>query len=273
MLRNSLLFRATEFASSTKSGMRYPRSTYGMTYLFNGRKRRFWTRSVFIETTDKKRAVLFKRHERIIGEINKEKSVEIDNNFDVNDLRTDDSRRVFFTCPKCGDTYRRTMKGRVHYQKGCRHYCDSEQVNALLLSRSEVPSLKALAAESKHPSKQQSASATVASAAAGTSFKKVTATVLERLQLFSDKGNKEKLAESTAIWSAGKFNIKCADCDTVFETYLRAVTGAARPGSVSLQDMADVQNRCMCCRHKLLMAKARENMLDEKGYYGGLNFA
>jgi hypothetical protein len=270
MLRSTTLARATEFADQkAKRPTHRVWSKYGMGYLFTNRVRRMWTRAVRVRTTDKNRISNFSQTNtlvsRAISQIDEEKTKEVNPNFDINDMRVDDFRRVGFKCPCCGQSYIRTLKGRLHHLKGCPQGCDREDVDPNVVS-----------AFVQKSAKNSSSSYSKLKDARG-------GDVLKRLVLFSDKGSKELLGEIPTT-STNVYKFKCCDCgEKTFENTVRAVAGnttniyglphlTVEPNSFE----NELANRCAECQHKYAMKYAFKKMGNDesckKGFYGGLNF-
>jgi hypothetical protein len=279
MLRSGRTLRAaaTEFTDSGRK--KHPPWGYnGMSYLFSDVKRTMWTRAVRVQTTKQNRLVGYRaRLAPVIDEIDVEESVKKVATFSVDDLRVDDFRRAAFRCSRCGDLYSRSLKGRVHYGKGCPRGCDAEHndlavphAQFLIEGAPSTPSTAAAAAAAQ-PTPSIVATAGVASK---TTLREHGKGVLDRLQLCSEKGSKERLGDLPA-WCRSQFNFKCADCAAVFPMTVRAQTGVQALGMphLGVASLTELCCRCPACRHKLAMGKAAKLIGDgTKGYYGGLAF-
>lgn len=250
MFRRNPLRLAPEFADTKNTSKYYPHAKNGQSYLFNNRNRRMWVRSNRLETTNLSRLSNYKESnilaKNALAEVNVEATSKWNATYNPDDMRVDDWRSCAFTCGKCGSTYRRSMKARMHYLKGCKNGCDDAACDPVL--NPQVPKLKSIK----------------------------NGDVLARLQLNdAEKGDKALMGERP-IHDHHLFKFKCVDCDKTFENSIRAVTGSAKKGmeynTVSGHEL-ELANRCEECRFGYCMKSARKLMNDEsckKGYYGGL---
>lgn len=245
-----------------------------------------FTKPIRLETTDNNRLANFKDTnalaKQVLESIDETKTKEVNPNFVADDLRVDDSRRLTFNCPKCGDSYVRSVKGRMHYGKGCRRFCDEEDNDPNVVSATEAPRLKSVK----------------------------NGEVLARLKLFQEEKGSKALMGEMPVCNRSKLNFKCADCDKTFASSIRAQSGYCPPGqphlnfvdgtfnnvSVSSSSsssssssaavsgsipttsmMSELQSRCPECQFKMAMNRARKQMGNDvesgkKGFYGGLAF-
>ena len=99
-----------------------------------------WARAVRFRTVEANRLSAFSRYRGYYDEIDVKKTSEVAK-LDVTDLRWDDHRKVFFRCPTCDQSYRRSVASRVKYGVGCPR-CSQKWTSSVL--REQLESAKPL---------------------------------------------------------------------------------------------------------------------------------
>lgn len=236
MLRASLVRYAAEFKQKSRWSAVWPNMRYGAMYLNYSVGRQLPMRGVNWVTRDSNRLVNFnERYGTVIADLDVKRN-EDDLNIQLNDVRWNDHRRLYWRCSFCNTAYRKGVSMRVKFHAGC-PACKRRHASEVLQGQLSSASL------------QQHSSA-----------------LADQL---ADNGKRANIA---SLSCTSKFDATwtCQACGEPYKTSIRARTGCVEEGQAGLHpQIAQWTAYCPSCAWGKNLTKLGQRVMRE-GYYLGL---
>lgn len=137
---------AAEFKQKSRWSHVWPNMHYGAMYLNYSVGRKLPMKGVNWVTRDSNRLLNFaNRYQSVINDIDVTKTEE-ELGVNLNDIRWNDHRRIYWRCSFCGSSYRKNVCVRTKYHAGC-GFCKKKYPSEVLGEQQMSPSLAASAPE------------------------------------------------------------------------------------------------------------------------------
>jgi hypothetical protein len=219
-MRRTFRRLAGEFDTTNAKDHAARPTRYGQGYYSHGTCRNFWKKSTVYATDDRNRLTAYEqRYAPIIAEFDIEKSLE-KCKVSLDDLRTDDHRRVWFKCAQCSRGYYRSMKQRLQHRTSC-----------ATCARAGPSAIASLAPAAKPVAETHKA-----------------------LLQAATEGDRQILS---TVGATSRFRAKwtCGSCSATFVAPVRTRTGDAAPGVLAPPDKKHFQ-QCPTCTFTATMKYA-----------------
>ncbi|KEG15081.1 hypothetical protein DQ04_00191050 [Trypanosoma grayi] len=239
MMDRSRLLRAAEFKQKSRWSSVWPNMHYGAMFLNYSVGRKLPMKGVNWVTRDSNRLVNFtNRYSAVIADIDVTRTEE-ELGINLNDIRWNDHRRIYWKCSFCGSQYRKNVSVRTKFHAGC-GMCKRRFPSEVLDEQHASPPLMEIAPE-----------------------------LLQQLMESDKKENLGSLAHTS------KFNAEwiCQSCGGPYRATIRSRTGAVEQGQCPLHPDATAWSAyCPSCSWKPNMAPVAEEV-SRTGQFLGLEYS
>ncbi|RNF09868.1 hypothetical protein TraAM80_01894 [Trypanosoma rangeli] len=142
MMNKTRLLLAAEFKQKSRWSNVWPNMHYGAMYLNYSVGRKLPMKGVNWVTRDSNRLINFaNRYQSVIDDIDVKKNEE-ELGINMQDIRWNDHRRIYWNCAFCGSSYRKSVSVRTKFHAGC-NFCKGRYPSEVLREQHASPSLAA----------------------------------------------------------------------------------------------------------------------------------
>ncbi|KAG5503608.1 hypothetical protein JIQ42_05830 [Leishmania sp. Namibia] len=235
MLRPTCVLAAAEFKQKSRWSSVWPNMRYGAMYLNYSVGRQLPMRGVNWVTRDSNRLTNFAaRYGSVIQDIDVKRNEE-ELNIQLNDVRWNDHRRIYWRCSFCGSSYRKNVSVRTKFHAGC-NFCKGRYASEVLREQTLVVALKEAQPE-----------------------------LCEGLA----ENEKNDNIGSLSVTSKFRAEWKCQSCGLRYRATIRSRTGLTEPGQAPLHpQIKEWSAHCPSCAWQANMTALGQKAQREGQYLG-----